>query len=91
MITAELTFEELAGLMKKAAGVTVDPVLLQQSPDSPFDSVGLDSLGLLGIVGELENRSGQSLPPDSERCKTPREFIDLVNSTLRNSTLKAGA
>ncbi|MGX1676155.1 acyl carrier protein [Streptomyces sp. NPDC055400] len=86
MITAELTFDELARLMKKAAGVTVDPHQLKESPDSPFDSVGLDSLGLLGIVGELENRSGQPLPPDSERCKTPREFLDLVNSTL-----KAGA
>ncbi|WP_405483329.1 acyl carrier protein [Streptomyces sp. NBC_00009] len=86
MITAELTFDDLAGLMKKAAGVTVDPQQLRQSPDYPFDSVGLDSLGLLGIVGELENRYGQSLPQDSERCKTPREFLDLVNSTL-----KAGA
>ncbi|MET7517980.1 acyl carrier protein [Streptomyces sp. NPDC005480] len=86
MITAELTFDELARLMKKAAGVTVDPHQLEESPDSPFDAVGLDSLGLLGIVGELENRSGQPLPPDSERCKTPREFLDLVNSTL-----KAGA
>ncbi|WP_081239926.1 acyl carrier protein [Streptomyces viridosporus] len=82
MITTEMTFGELAALMKKAAGITVDPQELEQASDSPFDSFGLDSLGLLGIVGELENRHGRSLPPDSERCRTPREFLDLVNSTL---------
>ncbi|MFC5954589.1 acyl carrier protein [Streptomyces sp. NPDC005774] len=86
MITTEVTVNELAALMKKAAGITVDPQELKQSAESPFDSFGLDSLGLLGIVGELENRYGLSLPPDSERCKSPREFLDLVNSTL-----KAGA
>jgi minimal PKS acyl carrier protein len=86
MITTEVTFEELATLMKKAAGVTVDPQELRQAPDTPFGSLGLDSLGLLGILGELENRYSRPLPPDAERCKTPREFLDLVNSTL-----KAGA
>ncbi|CAM5357770.1 MULTISPECIES: acyl carrier protein [Streptomyces] len=86
MITTEVTVDELAVLMKKAAGITVDPQELKQAAGSPFDCFGLDSLGLLGIVGELENRYGLSLPPDSERCKSPREFLDLVNSTL-----KAGA
>ncbi|GAB2464921.1 acyl carrier protein [Streptomyces incanus] len=86
MITTEVTVAELAALMKKAAGITIDPQELKQAAESPFDSFGLDSLGLLGIVGELENRYSLSLPPDSERCRTPREFLDLVNSTL-----KAGA
>ncbi|MGW9498589.1 acyl carrier protein [Streptomyces prasinus] len=83
MITTEVTADELAVLMKKAAGITVDPQELQRDAESPFDFFGLDSLGLLGIVGELENRYGLSLPPDSERCRTPREFLDVVNSTLK--------
>ncbi|MFF2124305.1 phosphopantetheine-binding protein [Streptomyces olivochromogenes] len=86
MITTEVTLIELASLMKKAAGVSVEPQDLEKSSDSPFGTLGLDSLGLLGIVGELENRYSQPLPPDAERCKTPREFLDLVNNTL-----KAGA
>ncbi|MEU3920284.1 acyl carrier protein [Streptomyces sp. NPDC029004] len=77
-----LTIEELAALMKKGAGLTVDPADLANRPDSGFDEFGLDSLGLLGIVGELENRHGRPLPPDADRCKTPREFLDLVNNTL---------
>ncbi|MFD3936643.1 acyl carrier protein [Streptomyces sp. NPDC058611] len=76
-----LTMEELAVLMK-TAGITVDPAEMAARPDSAFDSYGLDSLGLLGIVGELENRRGRPLPTDADRCKTPREFLDLVNNSL---------
>ncbi|MFI8966384.1 acyl carrier protein [Streptomyces sp. NPDC053493] len=83
MITKELTFEELATLMKQSAGVTVDPRQLEQAPDAPFATLGVDSLGLLGIVGELENRYSLSLPTDAERCKTPAEFVGLVNTTLK--------
>ncbi|WP_374772333.1 acyl carrier protein [Streptomyces sp. NBC_01310] len=76
-----LTLEELAVLMK-TAGITVDPVDMARRPDSAFDEYGLDSLGLLGIVGELENRRGRALPPEADRCKTPGEFLDLVNNSL---------
>ncbi|MFJ3922011.1 acyl carrier protein [Streptomyces sp. NPDC090022] len=77
-----LTIEELATLMKSGAGITVDPAEMASRPDTRFDDYGLDSLGLLGIVGELENRRGRSLPTDADRCKTPREFLDLVNNSL---------
>jgi minimal PKS acyl carrier protein len=77
-----ITVEELAELMKKSAGVTVAPAELQQQYDTGFDTLGVDSLGLLGIVGELQNRYGTPMPPDAERCKTPRQFLDLVNSAL---------
>ncbi|EFL34928.1 acyl carrier protein [Streptomyces viridochromogenes DSM 40736] len=81
-MSSEVTLEELAALMKKAAGVTVDPQDLAARADTPFAEFGLDSLGLLGIVGELENGHGRALPTDAERCRTPRDFLDLVNSTL---------
>ncbi|MDO0927126.1 acyl carrier protein [Streptomyces sp. TG1A-8] len=80
-MTTQITVEELAALMKQAAGVTVPPEQLALD-DQGFDALGVDSLGLLGIVGELENRHGTPMPPDAERCKTPRQFLDLVNSTL---------
>ncbi|MFB6827384.1 phosphopantetheine-binding protein [Streptomyces hydrogenans] len=83
MITTALTFDELSTLMKQAAGVTVDARELEKAQDSPFTTLGLDSLGLLGIVGELENRYSVALPTDAERCKTPGEFVDLVNHALR--------
>ncbi|MGW4561301.1 acyl carrier protein [Streptomyces sp. NPDC004561] len=79
---SKITVEELATLMKKAAGVTVSPQQLEERPDTGFDVLGVDSLGLLGIVGELENAHGTPMPVDAERCKTPQQFLNLVNSTL---------
>ncbi|MBJ7905985.1 phosphopantetheine-binding protein [Streptomyces sp. NPDC003656] len=81
-MNAQITEEELAALMKKAAGITVAPQVLREQPETPFETLGLDSLGLLGIVGELENRHSVPMPPDAERCKTPKQFLDLVNSAL---------
>ncbi|MFB6614815.1 acyl carrier protein [Streptomyces sp. NPDC085524] len=85
-MTDRLTIEELAALMKKGAGVTVDARDMASRPDAGFDEWGLDSLGLLGIVGELENRHSRPLPPDAERCKSPQEFLDLVNGALMTGT-----
>ncbi|MEE1740393.1 acyl carrier protein [Streptomyces sp. BE147] len=81
-MTAQLTYEELATLMKNGAGVSVDPLEMESRPASVFDEFGLDSLGLLGIVAVLENRYGVPLPADADKCKSPREFLDLVNSSL---------
>ncbi|MFF2779343.1 acyl carrier protein [Streptomyces sp. NPDC058052] len=83
MITTALTFDELAALMKQSAGVTVDPAELEKAPDAPFSTLGVDSLGLLGIVGELENRYGVALPTDAERSKSPADFLALVNGVFQ--------
>ncbi|MFM9594223.1 phosphopantetheine-binding protein [Streptomyces scabiei] len=77
-----ITVEELSELMKKAAGVTVTPEELQRRMESGFDVIGIDSLGLLGIVGELENRYGTPMPPDAEKSRSPRQFLDQVNTAL---------
>ncbi|WP_405608155.1 acyl carrier protein [Streptomyces sp. NBC_00076] len=81
-MSEHITVEELSELMKKCAGVTVAPQELQQQYEAGFDTLGVDSLGLLGIVGELENRYGTPMPPDAERCKTPKQFLDQVNGAL---------
>ncbi|MTE22290.1 acyl carrier protein [Streptomyces sp. TRM43335] len=81
-VTAQVTVEELAALMRRTAGVTVDPRELAERAESGFDAFGLDSLGLLGIVGELEKSHGLDLPDHAERCRTPREFLRCVNGAL---------
>ncbi|MGF1432047.1 acyl carrier protein [Kitasatospora sp. LaBMicrA B282] len=81
-MTGPVTFDDLADLMKRRAGLTVDPRDLESRPDTPFDQFGLDSLGLLGIVGELENRYGRAIGNEPEQCKTPGDFLALVNSQL---------
>ena len=57
------------------SGVTLTPI-------SGWDTFGLDSLGLLGIVAELEKRHGMGLPERMEHCKTPADFLAAVNGVL---------
>jgi minimal PKS acyl carrier protein len=78
----QVSVEELAALMKRSAGVTVDPFVLEQESDSGWDTFGLDSLGLLGIVAELEKRYGRGLPEHMEKCRTPADFLAAVNAVL---------
>ncbi|MFJ7906860.1 phosphopantetheine-binding protein [Kitasatospora sp. NPDC096204] len=82
-----LSYPELAELLQARAGVTVDPGDLAQ-PGAEFDTFGIDSLGLLGVVGDLENRHGLKVTSGAESAKTPAEFLELVNSSL---AAKAGA
>ncbi|POX56749.1 curamycin polyketide synthase [Streptomyces sp. Ru71] len=81
-VASRVTYSELSDLMKRTAGVVVDPQELEQRSASGFDSFGLDSLGLLGIVAELEKRHAVGLPENAEKCKTPAEFLALVNDAL---------
>ncbi|NEW74483.1 acyl carrier protein [Streptomyces rhizosphaericus] len=81
-MSSQLSYGELATLMKRCAGLTVDPDTMQARPDSTFEEYGLDSLGLLAIVGELENRYGTPIEPGAESCKTPGDFLDVINTSL---------
>ncbi|SEG79409.1 minimal PKS acyl carrier protein [Actinacidiphila yanglinensis] len=77
-----VTFDELAALMKGRAGLSVDSSEMASSPATTFEELNLDSLGLLGIVAELENRYGHKIGEEAETCKTPHEFLANVNSQL---------
>ncbi|WP_199239318.1 acyl carrier protein [Streptomyces sp. ICBB 8177] len=81
-MNSQLTYEELSGLMKSSAGVRVEQAALERDPETPFAEYGLDSLGLLGIIGELENRRGTSIAGDVDGCKTPHAFVEAVNASL---------
>ncbi|MFE7562613.1 acyl carrier protein [Kitasatospora sp. NPDC057500] len=82
-----LSYPELAALIQARAGVAIAPDDLER-PGAAFDEFGVDSLGLLGVVGELENRHGVKVTNGAESAKTPAEFLELVNSAV---TAKAGA
>lgn len=77
-----VTYDELAALMRGRAGLSVEPAQMQSSPSTTFEELNLDSLGLLGIVAELENRYGHKIGEDAETCKTPHEFLTNVNAQL---------
>ncbi|MER5641671.1 acyl carrier protein [Kitasatospora sp. NPDC002227] len=73
----DLTYDQLAQLIHAKAGVTVDPERIGE-PGIGFDELGVDSLGVLGLIAELENRFGLQL--GSELPRTPAELLDNVNA-----------
>ncbi|MEV6010951.1 acyl carrier protein [Streptomyces sp. NPDC051976] len=78
-----VTFDELAALMKGRAGLAVEPSEMENRPEVTFEEFNLDSLGLLGIVSELENRYGRQIGNEAESCKTPHAFLTTVNEQLQ--------
>lgn len=77
-----MTYEDLAVLMKTRAGTPVESDDLATMSDSPFGDFGLDSLGLLGIISELENRYGCSIDGEPEAHKSPGALLNLVNARM---------
>lgn len=83
-MTVELTSTDLATLLKQKAGVTVDPTDLDR-PGATFEDFGVDSLGLLAVVGELENRHGRPMT-SAESSKSSAEFLQAVNLSLKEGS-----
>ena len=77
-----LTYDELASLMKSRAGTPVEPEELAGQSDSSFTAFGLDSLGLLGVISELENRYACSIDGEPEAHKSPGALLALVNDRI---------
>jgi minimal PKS acyl carrier protein len=81
-VTVELTSTDLATLLKQKAGITVDPLDLDR-PGATFEEFGVDSLGVLAVVGELENRHGVQLA-SAELGGPSAEFLKNVNLSLKS-------
>lgn len=46
--------------------------------DSKFDEIGVDSLAMLELMFELEDKYGIHLPNDTLKPETVGQFVDLV-------------
>lgn len=78
------TLEDLRKALRAAAGedesVDLDGDILQVE----FGDLGYDSLAVLEAVSHIERGFGVKLPEEEVGDKhTPAEFIDFVNSALR--------
>ncbi|WP_052852529.1 acyl carrier protein [Streptomyces avicenniae] len=77
-----LSHEALAEVITRCAGAHTDAAALRDTRPT-FDDLDVDSLGLLGIVAELEKTLGIQLGPDAERCTSPGDLLALANAQLR--------
>ncbi|RZB16026.1 cyclase [Streptomyces sp. F001] len=86
MTVTVISLDEYAELINRAsgAGLTADQLL---DETVSFDSLGVDSLGVLGVVSELEQRYG--LEPDSgaDHSKSATALLFALNRRLVDAGL----
>ena len=52
------------------------------TPDSTFESLGIDSLDILEMVMDLENDLGVTLDTESQKITTLQELADFIDSQV---------
>jgi act minimal PKS acyl carrier protein len=81
---ARFTLADLKQALRAAAGEDESVDLDGDIMDTEFGELGYDSLAILETASHIERSAGVQLPEDEVgRQQTPREFIDFVNSLLR--------
>jgi len=71
-------FEKLA----KFAAKQLDLDLAEITPDSTFESLGIDSLDVVEMVMDLESELGVELEMEDQKITTFQELADFVESKL---------
>jgi minimal PKS acyl carrier protein len=84
------TYEDLASLIQRCAGVTVNAETMSHQPDLTFAELGVDSLGVLGVATALENQYGVRLGVDAEQCQRPQQLRALVTNAIAKEANDAG-
>lgn len=75
---ANLSPVDLASLISRCTGVVVTAEEVTD-PRCTFEDLGVDSLGLMGVLGELRRDHG--IPPDVDLRpdRSPRELLSLLS------------
>ena len=76
-----ITFDEFRDMISRCTGVSVTVPDLTDDPQVPFEKLGMDSLGVLGVVTELENRLGISLD-EAAATAVPADLLRIVHQRL---------
>ncbi|MFJ6671908.1 acyl carrier protein [Actinosynnema sp. NPDC091369] len=72
-----LSPDDLAALISRCTGVTVTGEQVTDSART-FDDLGVDSLGLMGVVAELQRNHGMPRDVELEPSQSPRELLTLL-------------
>ncbi|MFB7124187.1 acyl carrier protein [Kitasatospora xanthocidica] len=84
-MAAEITYEELATLVRTRAGVQVTAEELAE-PGRMFLDLGVDSLGVLGVLADVENRYGVSVDSAELLGRPVAEFLKDVNAQVASGS-----
>ena len=71
-------FEKLAKYAAKTLELDIDDI----TPDSTFDSLGIDSLDVVEMIMDLESELGVELEMEDQKIATFQDLADFVESKL---------
>ena len=71
-------YEKLASYAAKQLEIYVADI----SPDSTFESLGIDSLDIVEMIMDLESELGIELEMEDENITTFQELADFIDSKL---------
>ena len=71
-------FEKLA----KFAATQLDLDLAEITPDSTFESLGIDSLDVVEMIMDLESELGGELEMEDQKIETFQELAEFIESKL---------
>ena len=71
-------FEKLANYAAKQLELDVNDI----TPDSTFESLGIDSLDIVEMIMDLESELGVELEMEDQKIATFQDLADFVESKL---------
>ena len=71
-------FEKLAKYAAKTLELDIDDI----TPDSTFDSLGIDSLDVVEMIMDLESELGVELEMEDQKIATFQELADFIEAKL---------
>ena len=71
-------FEKLANYAAKQLELDVNDI----TPDSTFESLGIDSLDIVEMIMDLESELGVELEMEDQKITTFQELADFIESKL---------
>ena len=71
-------FEKLAKYASKQLELDIEEI----TPDSTFESLGIDSLDVVEMIMDLESELGVELELEDQKIATFQELADFVESKL---------
>ena len=71
-------FEKLANFAAKQLELDVAEI----TPDSTFESLGIDSLDIVEMIMDLEGELGVELDMEDQKISTFQELADFIESKL---------
>ena len=71
-------FEKLANYAAQQLELDIDEI----TPDSTFESLGIDSLDVVEMIMDLETELGVELDMEDQKISTFQELADFIDSKL---------